>query len=129
MKYIVNLPMDQWHTCTRCGGKAELVLTEDLHRSAGLIPCTYCSGGTVKQETISQEEYDRRLRAQRPAGFDLDPIHRQNAEFAALTELSKAWVTLQRIAVVDDDYPEYRHRYEGRVNAFLRACKENGRTI
>lgn len=54
-------------------------------------------------------------------------LDRQNKEFDALTELSKRWESLRRIAVVDDDYPEYRHRYEGALKDFIRAVRENGR--
>ena len=57
----------------------------------------------------------------------MDRIKLQNAEFDALTELSKRWDTLQQIAVVDDDYPEYRHRYEGAMRTFIAAIAANGR--
>lgn len=54
-------------------------------------------------------------------------IDKQNAEFDALTELSKRWSELRNVAVVDDDYPEARHRYEGALRDFIRAIGENGR--
>lgn len=59
--------------------------------------------------------------------FDMDVIDRQNAEFSALTELSKRWGELRDVAVVDDGYPEARHRYEGALRDFVRALDENGR--
>jgi NTP pyrophosphatase (non-canonical NTP hydrolase) len=61
------------------------------------------------------------------SGEGLSGIDRQNREFAALTELSKRWGSLQRVAVVDDDYPEVRHNYEGALKDFVRAIGENGR--
>lgn len=54
----------------------------------------------------------------------LAAIHIQNGEFDALNDLAKRWDTLQRVPVVDDDYPEVRSRYEGTMMAFLRACAE-----
>jgi len=51
----------------------------------------------------------------------------QKDEFDAAYELSKAYDGLAPI--VDDDYPETRHRYEGAVKTFLKACKANGRYI
>lgn len=54
-----------------------------------------------------------------------DRIALQNAEFDALTERSKKWATLQMVAVVDDDYPEYRHYYESALRTFLDAVAAN----
>lgn len=54
-----------------------------------------------------------------------DRIALQNAEFDALIELSKKWATLQMVAVVDDDYPEYRHYYESAMRTFLEAIAAN----
>lgn len=54
-----------------------------------------------------------------------DSIALQNAEFGALTELAKRWTTLQRVPVVDDDYPEHRHYYERALREFLRAVASN----
>lgn len=59
--------------------------------------------------------------------MDMAGIDRQNREFTALTELAKRWSTLQQVAVVDDDYPEVRHRYEGAMTDFLAAIEANGR--
>lgn len=36
---------------------------------------------------------------------------------------------LYRTAVVDDDYPEVRHDYEGALRKFMRALKANGRDM
>ncbi len=55
-----------------------------------------------------------------------DPIGLQNEEFDALTRLSEAWRILQNVAVVDDDYPEYRHKYNGALKDFISALKANG---
>lgn len=51
----------------------------------------------------------------------------QNAEFDALTKLAEAWRILQHVAVVDDDYPDYRHKYEQALRAFIAAWLANGR--
>jgi hypothetical protein len=56
-------------------------------------------------------------------------IGRQNVEFDAMDRLAKEWRRLQLTAVVDDDYPEVRHDYEGACRDFLAACKANGRAI
>lgn len=53
----------------------------------------------------------------------------QNDEFDAVDRLAKKWKLLQSTPVVDDDYPEVRHYYEGAVRDFLAACKANGRTM
>lgn len=51
----------------------------------------------------------------------------QNAEFDALTKLCECWRVLQQVAVVDDDYPVMRYKYEKALGDFLTACKANGR--
>lgn len=57
-------------------------------------------------------------------------IDLQNKEFDAVQELAKAYTGgIQTTAVVDDDYPAVRHRYEGALNRLLVACKANGRTM
>lgn len=61
--------------------------------------------------------------------MDTSALDRQNAEFDALSELARAWSVLQRIAVVDDDYPKYRHIYESALKAFLSACATNARYL
>lgn len=57
----------------------------------------------------------------------LERLDKQNREFDALTELGKAWSTLQQVAVVDDEYPAYRHKYEGALKTFLDAVRANNR--
>lgn len=58
-----------------------------------------------------------------------DPTDRrmelQSREFNAMNELSKAWRTLQKVAIVDDDYPYYRSQYEVSLRTFLKAVREN----
>ena len=49
----------------------------------------------------------------------------QNTEFDTLTELSKQWDRLKMTPVVDDDYPEVRHDYEGALRSFIKALKAN----
>lgn len=53
----------------------------------------------------------------------------QTAEFDALQNLCECWRKLTLTAVVDDDYPEMRHYYEGALRAFLLACRANGRSL
>lgn len=59
--------------------------------------------------------------------MDMSGIDRQNHEFDALEDLSGQWKALQRIAVVDDDYPHQRTHYEAAMARFIRAIKDNGR--
>lgn len=59
--------------------------------------------------------------------MDMTGIDRQNREFDALTNLATRWKALQCVAVVDDAYPEERHRYEGALKEFLAAVEANGR--
>jgi len=56
-----------------------------------------------------------------------DRIDLQNAEFDALTKLCEAWDVLKNTAVVDDDYPAMRHRYEDALETFIVALWNNGR--
>lgn len=51
----------------------------------------------------------------------------QANEFDAMARLAKAYKNLP--AIVDDDYPECRHKYESAVKDFLAACKANGRSV
>jgi hypothetical protein len=55
-----------------------------------------------------------------------DKIALQNAEFAALRNLSKAYSNLCQTPIVDDDYPEMRHYYESNLRSFIQALKDNG---
>lgn len=61
--------------------------------------------------------------------IDLSAIESQNREFDALRDLATAFEILCMVAVVDDDYPMYRRRYEGRMRELLRRMKDNGRTL
>ena len=60
--------------------------------------------------------------------MNTDRIIRQSAEFGALEALASAYKALTYTPVVDDDYPEVRHRYERCLQTFLSACRANGRT-
>lgn len=61
--------------------------------------------------------------------MNFEAIDRQNAEFDSLTALAKEWESLRHIAVVDDDYPEARHKYESRLKTFIDALRANGRLL
>lgn len=56
-----------------------------------------------------------------------DAIDRQNHEFNALDVLVEAYRVHNTVSVVDDYYPEVRHRYEAALSMFLQACQRNGR--
>lgn len=56
-----------------------------------------------------------------------DRMALQSAEFDAMEKLAAAWRALTMTPIVDDDYPQVRHHYEGALGAFLTACKANGR--
>lgn len=55
----------------------------------------------------------------------MNNIELQNKEFDRLTELAAQWRRLQLTPVVDDDYPEVRHYYEGALHRFVTALREN----
>lgn len=55
----------------------------------------------------------------------IDRIQLQNDEFNALDRLGEAWRRLKQTAVVDDDYPEMRHRYEAALRDFIAALRAN----
>lgn len=57
--------------------------------------------------------------------MDLHKIETQAHEFDTLDELIKRYNALP--AVVDDDYPEMRHYYEGALKTFIDALRNNGR--
>lgn len=56
-----------------------------------------------------------------------DRMKTQRAEFDALDALIQANRALDVTAVVDDDYPEVRHVWEGALATFVAAMKANGR--
>jgi hypothetical protein len=51
----------------------------------------------------------------------------QNKEFEVLNKLTSAWSILQNVAVVEDDYPHVRHKYEAALQDFVEAIDANGR--
>lgn len=52
-------------------------------------------------------------------------IETQNKEFDAVAELAKRYEALTRVAIVDDYYPEVRHRYEAAMQDALDAIAKN----
>lgn len=56
-----------------------------------------------------------------------DRMALQRAEFDALTELVEQRRRLSMTMVVDDDYPEVRHQFEGALKNYIDAMKANGR--
>jgi hypothetical protein len=58
-----------------------------------------------------------------------DPIKLQSDEFDAVRDLAKEYKVITQTAVVDDDYPEVRFRYEVALQRLLTACKANRRTM
>jgi hypothetical protein len=54
-------------------------------------------------------------------------VQTQKAEFDAAKALSEALRAHDMTPVVDDDYPEVRHRYESALAELLRTMRENGR--
>lgn len=54
-------------------------------------------------------------------------IELQNGEFKAVDQLADEWHRLQMTPVVDDDYPEIRHRYESALISFVEALCDNQR--
>jgi hypothetical protein len=58
-----------------------------------------------------------------------DRMKLQRAEFDAADNLASAIRAHGMTPIVDDDYPEVRHRYESALREFLSACKANGRTL
>lgn len=57
--------------------------------------------------------------------MDMKRIEIQRAEFDAVVRLIETY--RRQPAIVDNDYPEWRHDYEGSINELLRACVANGR--
>jgi len=51
----------------------------------------------------------------------------QSNEIAAAAALAKQVRRLEMTAVVDDDFPEVKHAYEGALADLIRAMKANGR--
>jgi hypothetical protein len=58
-----------------------------------------------------------------------DRIALQNEEFTAARALAEALRIHDTVAVVDDDYPEVRHKYESRVKDLIDAFRKNGRIL
>lgn len=56
-----------------------------------------------------------------------DKMQTQRDEFDAVSDFSNAAKQLFATAVVDDDYPQARHQYEGALQALIKALTANGR--
>jgi NTP pyrophosphatase (non-canonical NTP hydrolase) len=59
----------------------------------------------------------------KPETSRVDRMKAQRDEFNAMAKLASAYKALP--AVVDDDYPEMRHAYEGAIRNFIDALKVN----
>lgn len=59
--------------------------------------------------------------------MDTSKIELQKREFDAVAELARHYDAITRTPIVDDDYPEVRHRYEGAVRDLIAAFRSNGR--
>lgn len=57
----------------------------------------------------------------------MDRLELQRKEFDAADAFAKALQTHNHTPVVDNDYPEVRHNYEGALAGFIEAMKINGR--
>lgn len=57
----------------------------------------------------------------------LEALKLQSAEFDAANDFAKALKMHGEVSVVDDDYPQVRHRYEAALTRFIEAMKDNGR--
>lgn len=55
----------------------------------------------------------------------LDSMRLQSAEFDAMSKLWEAWGNLRQVAIVDDDYPMYRTRYETTMREYVKAVRAN----
>lgn len=56
-----------------------------------------------------------------------DRMQTQRDEFDAVAELAKQYRRLTMTLIVDDDYPEIRHDYEGALQTLIKALEANGR--
>ena len=55
-----------------------------------------------------------------------DKMKLQRDEFDAADEMATRLQSLNQTAIVDDDYPEMRHRYESALTQLIAAMKANG---
>jgi hypothetical protein len=58
---------------------------------------------------------------------DAKAMKAQTDEFDAVAELAKQYRRIEMTPVVDDDYPEVRHGYEGAIQRLITALRNNGR--
>jgi len=56
-----------------------------------------------------------------------NPMQTQRKEFDAFAVDAKSFNTLCSVAIVDDDYPMVRHRFESDLTALITAMRENDR--
>ena len=56
-----------------------------------------------------------------------DRMQTQRDEFDAVAKLAEQYRRITMTPIVDDDYPEVRHTYEGALATVLRAMQDNGR--
>ena len=47
----VKLEPHEYYMCSRCGGSGQYLMSGDLHRSEGWVPCN-CHGGQIKEKMI-----------------------------------------------------------------------------
>lgn len=59
-----RLPESEWRPCGVCGGTGLYYEQGDLHRSAGMVPCS-CGDGTIRLERVLVEKPVYRVRSGR----------------------------------------------------------------
>lgn len=60
---------------------------------------------------------------------DFNKMLMQSKEFDAASKFAEQLRRHNQTAVVDDDYPQVRHEYEGALCAFIEAMANNGRFL
>jgi hypothetical protein len=96
-----------------------------LYIRSWVLPLLDVLDGDAEMRDYAMDEGRRALAALAERDKRVTAMQAQSAEFTAVDEFASAYKSLP--AVVDDDYPEARHKYESALKTMLDAFKANGR--
>lgn len=98
-----------------------------IHLKSGKAVTITFHGNSTNDAAPDHYGLMRNIQAAMPRAAKPDGIALQNAEFEAARRVADALRAHDMTGVVDDDYPEVRHKYDNAMRSLIDALRANGR--